>query len=313
MSDPDPWSLPSARAALRGATDLALRGGALLRGLERIGPDAPARLRDELTGLGLGLRVEVGAEDMRPAEALRILFGDGGVEAIAGDHGLGGRVAIVPAGEAWDAWANVARRFHAARAAADDGPALLVLVPAAAPAPMAPSLDWAAGGFGRVDRTIWALDHLSESDPPLAELAEALAVELGGQDLRLVARIAGAPRERLIRPELLFEGVAAAPTGRAWREALWRAQTRALFPWLEEQRQRVVADCADMLRLDDRARALGVRDVRGLELGALLHQLGRDLSRTQRDRLEAMRDLRNAIAHGAPCPFAALDVALPRG
>ena len=194
-----------------------------------------------------------------------------------------------------------AERFWLKRSEAAEGPSLLVVdTSEAAPVAGAPLASSPEGEFGRADLGIWALLHLGALPDPLDRFAEALAIELGGLDLDRVARIASSDRRLLLRPsDLAAElDIDAADVG----AAVWRAQARALFPWIEEWRCRVVRRHRRHLVLDERQRENGVRDVLDIEIGGLAHHLRGRVPARDYELVEALRDLRNGIAHGTPCP-----------
>jgi hypothetical protein len=81
---------------------------------------------------------------------------------------------------------------------------------------------------------------------------------------------------------------------------IWRAQLTALFPWIEEVRQDVIARYRRMLTVDEHLLALGVRDVEEIELGALARQLRSRMPRDDAYRLDSLGRIRNALAHRKP-------------
>ena len=55
-----------------------------------------------------------------------------------------------------------------------------------------PTISWLEYGFERIDKMIWALTNLGPHIEPLSDFAEVLAVEIGAQDLNIIAKIAAA-------------------------------------------------------------------------------------------------------------------------
>lgn len=91
---------------------------------------------------------------------------------------------------------------------------------------------------------------------------------------------------------------------RALERAVWRAQTRVMFPLIEQRRSTLVAAAPTWLTLPfKRDGGATITDAFDLEIGHLL-----ELLRTRRPRdplveeLRTLRKIRNELAHLRPCP-----------
>ncbi len=221
-------------------------------------------------------------------------------------------------------WWTFLARFWEARDRAGAGIALIIA--GIKPTTRLPSgLRCIAWGhrLRRLDVAIWADMHApDERTEPLASLATALGVELCGWRLDLVSEIVRAGRDDLIDPISWLERREAIPiegprrfSGTEMRCAIelvrsgdraeldrrtWRAHLTALFPWIEDLRQDAISRHRKLLKIDDHSRALGVRDVEEIELGALAWQLRSKVAREEAVRLECLARIRNALAHRRP-------------
>lgn len=185
----------------------------------------------------------------------------------------------------------------------------------------------------RLDVALWADMHAAEErTEPLAGLAAALGVELCGWRLDLVAEVVRAGRDDLIDPLAWLErredepiegerrlgGVAMRCPIALLREGkkvelerrIWRAHLSALFPWIEDLRQKAIDRHRRLLRINDHLRALGISDVSEIELGPLAWQLRSQVGRDEAARLDRLARIRNALAHRKPAPADDLDLAL---
>jgi hypothetical protein len=272
-----------------------------------------------------------------PAEVLADTFNTTAeVTALACEARLTDHLAIV-AGEllegiALRGWCLFLARFLRARTAHSGLAVLLLTSLGATRFENVPHLAW-NGRLRRVDVAIWADLHAPLDRPePLGTLAAALAVDLCGWRLDLAAEIARARRQDLLDPfgwlRLRAEHAAALPCRLSGEEMacplalseqgrddeirarIWKAQLTALFPWLEQHRQRVIDRHRKLLRVDDRLRDLGVREVDDLELGTLAWQLRNRVGRAEADLLDGLGTLRNDLAHHRVVKPGSLDRAL---
>ncbi len=234
-------------------------------------------------------------------------------------------------------WWTFLGRFWNERNRAGTGAALIMY--GAHPAEKLPSsltaISWGER-VRRLDVALWSDMHApGERAEPLATLASALALEVCSWRLDLVAEIVRASREDLIDPlswlerreEQPIEGnrrfgsmQMACPIALVRRgekaeleRRIWRAQLSALFPWIEDLRQAVVARHRTRLRLNDHLRALGVSDVSEIELGALAWQLCPQISRDESIQLESLARIRNSLAHRRPASKEDLEIVLKSG
>lgn len=185
-----------------------------------------------------------------------------------------------------------------------------------------PVVNW-GGRFKRLDTTIWADLHAPASRrDPMARLAEALAVELGVWRLDLAAQIAAASHDDLLDISALltegdsreseaiddFDGSRTECTLSLLRRGdtavvnhrIWRAQLRALFPWIEEIRQRVIEKHRSRLAVTPQQREMGATSIEDIEFGGIAHQLAIKVTNTEYDLLRALARLRNDLAHHRP-------------
>ncbi len=93
---------------------------------------------------------------------------------------------------------------------------------------------------------------------------------------------------------------------------VWRAQLSALFPWVESRRQEAAERYAQVLQIDEQAARSGLEDVKDLELGAILHQVGYLMARDEREWLHADKRVRNKLAHREPAAARDLEDAILR-
>ena len=160
-------------------------------------------------------------------------------------------------------------------------------------------------------------------------LVASVAVEVAAWDLDLLERLAALPIDKAVRPDehvsdwlderherwhgrpkIWEEGsldrwgdedaphplwlAANQPAG--LRERVWRGQVGVLLPWLETRRRDVIAAHCSVLRPDSSCGP----DVEDLEWGALGYQLG---TKPTPPPVQALRYLRNALAHGQPAAW----------
>jgi hypothetical protein len=343
----DAWRLPSTVAFLEEVErGLALAPALVLRASPSM-PDglAPA-LGEFLIERGRHLMPTAALPGRTPASLLGELLGlEPELDALAQD-GFD-HVAFVDLRDAGaagagglEAWTLFLGRLAAARANRPFGLAVVLLVAEEGPTvPKACEVAW-GGRLRRSDVAVWTeVNAPLDRGEPLATLATALAVELCGWRLDLAAGMARSRDEDLVDPlswlaarsadagegvsagaergDCMLNGMRMACPVRLHREGardelarrIWRAQLTALFPWLEERRQALIARYGDRLRLDpDRyARTDRVED---LELAAVAFQLDERLPRDEAAMLHALRRIRNNLAHRDPANQADLLVAL---
>lgn len=335
LSD-NPWELPSAQAFLAEIEDTVSTGGALVMG----GPSMPPNLEGAITRHFHDrdrFTVEIkSCSNKQPAEMLGEELGvTAEVGALARAAHLNQLVVVTPA-EGCSAdinkWRVFLSRFLKVRTGQTGGAAILVLVVDDTRTEGIPLVAW-NGRLKRIDVTIWADLHIPPNRPdPLAALSLALAIELCGWRLDLVAEIARARREDILNPmgwlQCRVDSAVSAPCRLNGQETfcpialleqkkeeevnhrIWRAQLAALFPWIEARRQRVVSTYRKFLRLDEHLRALGVQDVAEIEFGALARQLRSRMTRTDAEIVDCLARLRNRLAHGKEVDPIDLDYAL---
>jgi hypothetical protein len=336
----DPWALPSAGSFLADARELLGDGGGMLLA----GPSMPADVCRALLAFlrgrdgGLVVRRLAPQAGLSPATSLAREFGSAGgdVPSLASDIGLADHVALVevpaiPDGQIhWEAFLN--RFLSARRQQVAALSVLLICRYRPSLATRVPIVKW-GGRFRRHDITIWADLHAPlDRAEPLAALAEALAVELGGWRLDLAASIAAASVDDLLDPLALLESwqgdaildddciggvrtscsIALLKGGETaeLRQRIWRAQLRALFPWIEELRQRVISRHRRQLIVDQQQRLLGIRSLEEIEFGGLAHQLRSKVSPVEADLLRVLSRIRNDLAHHRIVAAADLSVVL---
>jgi hypothetical protein len=301
-------------------------GGALVTGVSALKGAFCRDLRRHLETCQMGWTVDHTADsDASLAEILRAALhieDAKGIGQIALDPTGEGHVVIVEikaeiSGISLQPVLRDARRFWSKRG--PDCADLILVLPDTLPGREDPlkapvHLCWRARGFARIDRMIWALTHLHHRETPLAYLAEALAVEVGAQDLDRVSRIASSTRDELIHGADLLEKICPEVPAELRHEQLWRGHVRALLPWIEEHRQTFVAAYGRHLVLDHHQRTLRVESVEDIEIGGLAFQLTRAgvLSSQERDLIEALRCVRTAVAHATPATPYDLETALSR-
>jgi hypothetical protein len=169
-------------------------------------------------------------------------------------------------------------------------------------------------------------------------LALAVACELAGTDAALARALAGLGLRQLLEPQEFLRADAAR---RGWnadrarrpnwedgmidgvngedvvhsvalavrgddaevRRRIWQAEVAVLYPFLEEQRLRLLPRLRPYLRLPVETTYGPVDDIFDLELGQLVHFLrGRNLPRELWRLLNLLTDMRHALAHLRPVP-----------
>lgn len=337
----DPWELPSARAFLAEAAGLLDDGGGVLVGGASMPPGLPSGFEAFLHGRHTRLVVRRVAPDAaaNPAATVAAAFENREIMDVAGlvaDASLADHVALITPGGtsvASEAWLVFLRRFLDARNAARATLSVYLICSATSDKlGHLPSVAW-RGRLRRLDITIWADLHAPLSRyEPLASLAEALAVELGAWRLDLAGAIAAAPFEDLLDPVALIDswrGAAAiepdlmdgVPTVCSiallesgamaeLRQRIWRAQLRALFPWIEELRQRVIDRHRKRLIITQQQKLLGVHMPEDIEFGGIAYQLRSKVTPVEAEFLLALARLRNDLAHHRPVASGDLSLVL---
>lgn len=337
----DPWSLPSAEAFLD-EIEAAHDQGLAAVAADRAMPEGWDRaLQARLDARSQEVCATVADSKCSPVETLAgILRSAAHIGALC-DAAYCGTTVVVDLSEldpvARRVWWTFAVRFRDARNEAGLGASLVLAgVPAQERLPDGlRCLRW-GDRMRRVDIAIWADLHSPMERPePLASLATALAVELCGWRLDLAGAIVRAGRDDLMDPVGWLERRGAHPLedtrqfgGNAMscpmalllagdrmelERRIWRAQLTSLFPWIEEARQATVTRYKRLLTVDEHLRALGVRDVEEIELGALARQLRSRIPREEGQLLDCLGRIRNALAHRKAAPPIDLSLALRAG
>jgi len=92
------------------------------------------------------------------------------------------------------------------------------------------TVSWSEHGFKRIDKMIWALKNLGPYSGILGDFAEALAVDIGEQDLKVIAKIAAADRDSLEHPLAFLEKILPQIPRTEIEKSIWRAQVRSFLP-----------------------------------------------------------------------------------
>ena len=329
-----PWGLPSAEGFLAEAALQVDAGGAVLIR----GPSQPAgaaiAFSSYLSGQGgreFIVRSVCPTSDELPAEAVAFALGSSGLTAqdLVCDLALQDHVALVELGPLADSemtrnqWFAFLRRFLTQRTKSPCSLSIFLFASTGpGDEPSFPIVRW-GGRLKRLDTTIWADLHApANRKEPMARLAEALAVELGVWRLDIAAQIAAATHEDLLDIGGLltevqlrdsdavddFDGASTECTLNLLRRGetatvnhrIWRAQLRALFPWIEEIRQRVIERHRSRLAVTPQQREMGARTIEDIEFGGIAHQLAIKVPNTEYDLLRALARLRNDLAHHRP-------------
>ena len=94
---------------------------------------------------------------------------------------------------------------------------------------------------------------------------------------------------------------------RAVIRRVWRGQVGVLFPFIEEQRVRLLSELSSHLRLPMETDFGVLKDPLDLEIGHIFHQVRRvGLRKETRELLRLLKDMRHALAHLRPVAFSAL-------
>lgn len=320
-AEPDVWSLPSPAQFVDEIEQAIWDGGAVVALDASIPPGLVGQLSKRLRDR---LRLETArpAPGQMPLTLLADLIGcDSGIERLAAFED---QVVIIEgmdlAGDDIDQWMLFMQRF--ARLRTPDGLAIVFLAHRRAGAEGLAGLDW-GGRLKRVDALIWAEFHVPAGQSPLLQdIAVALAAELCGWRLDLIADLVTQRDEDILSPlgwlqrnADLASSLNTSFGNRAFpcplhlfgsgnrkevEQRIWRAQLASLFPWIEENRIRLVDRNRKFLRIDEHLKKLNVSEVENMELGALSYQLRRHVSRAEIDQIESLAAMRNHLAHRKP-------------
>lgn len=238
-------------------------------------------------------------------------------------------------GSALRGWEVFLQRFMRSRL--KDGSGLSIIMFGKSDSSLAPHdaanfWNW-SNEFRRVDAQVWTDLHMPVESPDIYHaLASSIAGNLLGWRFDLITKFA------LCRINDLFDPIGwlrrrdelASSNSRGFngspfecplfllhqglierlRSRLWRAQIAALFPWLEDQRQRFLERYRENLRVNAQLVSIGVKDIDQIELGAMHYQLRNKLRSHERDHLERLARIRNALAHRQPAEATDLQLAL---
>jgi hypothetical protein len=328
-----PWALPSARAFLEEAMTLAWDGGGVIA-IDTTTPFGPAAaLERALSEEGFETTTLDAAQAREPAVALGQELGVQSLLAAllnVDDRNAAFVVdsTAIDVAEA-DPWPIFIARYAQARRMQEHGPAVMLLV---SEPTKAADLRWECR-LRRIDVTIWSDLHAPlNRREPLATLGAALAVELCGWRLDLAAELARANWRDLLDPigwlrsrDMPAGYLTSAFAGRKFacplallangddgdlRMRVWRAQLSAIFPWLEDRRQAVIARHRRLLNVDEKQRSYGVDDVDEIEFGGIAAQLRGRIGREEAEAIDRLARIRNRLAHREPALAEDLELAL---
>ncbi len=176
-------------------------------------------------------------------------------------------------------------------------------------------------GFQRIDRMMWAIkNQIPRPNSLLSEFAEALAVEIGDQNLAKVSKIVSSSNQDLLQPMTfiykMYPEKSSSDQGKIELQySIWKAQLRAFLPWIEECRRMIVKKYEIHLDIDEYQKenkyAVNVSD---LEIGSVNFQLNKKgvLSAHEKDLIGALSRIRNKIAHAKVCDQRDLSDAIDR-
>jgi hypothetical protein len=317
----NPWLLPSLSAWLESVTSHLDLGVALLEAE----PSMLVGMLDTLEQRWGRRTIKVYAQSGHsPAAILGQAFRVGpSLDALL-QHELDRELAILslqsPGPDDISKWSTFLDRFASQRANGAPGPAVLLLDSHPNIEPPSARIPLARDSLRRGDLVIWAEEHLARTRSGSArELAVSLAVELCGWRLDLSAELAKAGLDDLSDPLGWLNRRSEDPTFPSTpsqneptscplallragdidrlRRRVWHAQLVSIFPRLEEERLTFVADYRRHLSIDAHLKALGVKDVDEIELGALRYQLRSVLNRPSLEWISMLGRIRNSLAH----------------
>lgn len=331
-----PWVLPSAMAFLDEVETAIRDGGAIIESDPTLPDGFEAALTRRLHALGWKVKKVLADSESAPASVLGKTLGlPTKLESLLQSAEID-KLLVVDLAHARDeqAWITFLARFLDARR--ERGVGFSILASGIAKPDTLPQVAWGQR-LRRVDSTIWADLHAPLDRPaPLDALSAALATELCGWRLDLVAALARASDADLLDPISWLNRRGESSVlgtynfaGRAMdcpltlRQAgrdeelarrIWRAQLAALYPWIEDIRQRVIARHRRRLFLDEHLRMLGVSDIEEIEFGAIAWQLSRasGVAREEQEVLQCFARVRNALAHRLPARVSDLQRAISR-
>jgi hypothetical protein len=343
----DPWDLRSGVRFLEEVTEALYDGGAWISSDASMPDDFTKALRDRLETDRWRIETIACASAVAgpdtPLIRVAAVFEVSATRLALATASLSQHVALVDLRRAGAdeiaRWFDFAARFMPLRRREGTGLSLCVLAQAEPPPDLrAPA--W-VGRIRRADTALWADIHaLPDRPEPLGQLVHAIGIELLGWRLDLVKSFMQAATQDAMDPvgwlRRREEKAHANPSqldGRPFacplhllhqnderelRNRLWRAHLSAIFPWIEEQRQRLLQQYGDKLSVSDLHRdRFRVSEVVELEISEIARQLGQ-LSLLPREAqlgCFAMGDIRKNLAHRKPAAprdlLMALNAALP--
>jgi hypothetical protein len=298
-------------------------GGCFVNNIAPLGSGVQSEVNNLIEGFEAGWRIsyaKVGPKGLENSLYDALECEKHPLGKIASDESLDGSVAILELNwglseRFYEDFFNDLNRFWNKRG--ELGPALIILCPFDWHYQFnkkVPFFSWNDVGFHRIDRMIWALTHLSQIGGPLEIFAELLAVEFGGQDLGLIARIASADKDDLENPKVFLERIFSKNLDDVSEKKVWRAQVQSFLPWIEEARQGFIKRYKRHLFIDEHQVKLRVQDINDIEIGGVSYQLLRAgcLTAQENDLLRALSKIRSAVAHGKLCAPRDLSVAVSK-
>lgn len=327
MFQSDFWSLPSCRRAFDKVSHFAAEGYGRVVPSHFMADRLLEVIRDFLERQDWSVHVADMAR-VDPVSAVASPLGGRPVldELLSSAHDLSVVLIELPYGDQpRRAWEVFLKRFRSQRSMAADGLSLIALGPvdgAIEPHSSDNLWDW-PNEFRPVDAQVWADLHAPpEWNEVYQSLGSSVAGNLLGWRFDLSCEFLRCQVKDLCDPigwlrrrdepasldRWLFNGYAFDCPLHLLREGmvqelndrLWKAQIAALFPWLENHRQKFLKKYRDSLWVNGHLESLGVTDVDQIELGAMFYQLRSQLSAHERDHLERLSRIRNALAHRQP-------------
>ena len=130
----------------------------------------------------------------------------------------------------------------------------------------------------------------------------SLVAELAGPDLAFATQLADKPLEHILDPANYFLG------------SIWAAQVSILFPLIERERRRLLGTYRDVWNLPHvRKDGWKIRCLEELEIGDMDAQAQQSRAlKSERERLDWLRRVRNSLAHLKIVPWATLTSPIAR-